>query len=471
MLRVKGDAVVDADGARVLLRGAGLGGWMNMENFITGYPANESAMRAAVAEVVGVERAERFFDRLVDRFFSDDDAQLLAGLGANCLRLPINSRAFERDEAPFELREDGFERLARAVDACAAHGIYTVIDLHAVPGGQNQHWHSDNGTHVAAFWRHPHFQDRVVHLWQALAERFRGHTWVAGYNLLNEPGDPSGAVVGPFHDRLVAAVREVDNDHIVFVDGNTYSTDFSIFGEPYENAIYACHDYARAGMSFGGPYPGETAGQWVDRDVLEETFLERTRFQRDTGTPIWVGEFGPVYTGDPERDEQRYQVLSDQLDIYDRHGAGWSIWTYKDVGLHGMVEVGSDSAYVERFGDLIAKKRRLGVDAWGSTHAELPEVIEPLHALIAREFPDWSPYPWGVREATDLLVRHTLLAQAMLPEYAERFRGLDDDELDALADSFALERCRRRTRLCEMVAARASGGGAALGASAGPASP
>ena len=88
---------------------------------------------------------------------------------------------------------------------------------------------------------------------------------------------------------------------------------------------------------------------------------------------------------------------------------------------------------MERFGDLIAKKRRLGVDAWGSTHAELPEVIEPLHALIAREFPDWAPYPWGVREATDLLVRHILLAQAMLPEYAERFRGLGDDELDELA--------------------------------------
>ena len=47
MLRVQGDAVVDADGTPVLLRGAGLGGWMNMENFITGYPANESAMRAA----------------------------------------------------------------------------------------------------------------------------------------------------------------------------------------------------------------------------------------------------------------------------------------------------------------------------------------------------------------------------------------------------------------------------------------
>ena len=49
----------------------------------------------------------------------------------------------------------------------------------------------------------------------------------------------------------------------------------------------------------------------------------------------------------------------------------------------------------------------------------------------------------------------------MLPEYAERFRGLGDDELDALADSFALERCRRRERLCDIVASRM--GAVALG--------
>ena len=57
-----------------------------------------------------------------------------------------------------------------------------MIDLHAVPGSQNQHWHSDNPTHVAAFWQHPYFQDRVVNLWVALASRYRGNPWVAGYN-------------------------------------------------------------------------------------------------------------------------------------------------------------------------------------------------------------------------------------------------------------------------------------------------
>jgi hypothetical protein len=452
MLRVEGDAVVDADGARVHLRGVGLGGWMNMENFITGYPANERAMREAVAGVLGAGRAARFFDRLLDHFFTDEDAQLLAELGIKCVRLPINHAHFESDDEPFVLRDEGFVRLDGAIRACGDHGIYTVIDLHAVPGSQNQHWHSDNPTHEAAFWRHPHFQERVINLWQALARRYRNEEWVAGYNVLNEPGDPGGKVVGPFHDRLVGAIREIDPDHILLLDGNTYSTDFSIYGEPYANVIYACHDYAAAGMSFGDGYPG--------LEALEEVFLKRTQYQRETGTPIWVGEFGPVYTGDAERDAIRYRILEDQLEIYERYGAGWSIWTYKDVGLHGVVHTDPDSAYMQRFGDLIAKKKRLGIDAWGSTHAEIPEVVEPVHELIAREFPDWRPYPWGARETTDLFVRWLLFAQAMLPEYAERFRGLSDDELDALADSFGLASCVRRARLCEILAS-------SLGAAAG----
>ena len=323
-LHVDGQAIVDGEGNRVVLRGVGLGGWMNMENFITGHPATEGQMRASVTAVLGPDRAARFFDRLLTRFFAADDARLLADLGVNCVRIPVNYRHFERDERPFELREEGFARLDGVVRLCAEHGIYSVIDLHAAPGGQNQHWHSDNPTHIAAFWQHPHFQDRVVQLWQAFATRYRENPWVGGYNLLNEPADPSGAVVGPFHDRPVAAIREIDSGHIVFVDGNTYSTDFSMFAEPYENAIYACHDYARGRDGVRRAVPGRDPGQWIDRDVLEETFLERTRYQRESGTPIWVGEFGPVYTGDARARRAALAGARRPARIYERHGAGWS---------------------------------------------------------------------------------------------------------------------------------------------------
>jgi hypothetical protein len=443
-LRVDADRIVDGSGAPVVLRGVGLGGWMNMENFITGYSANESAMRDAVSAVVGPNAADAFFDRLLDRFFGEDDAAFLASLGVNCVRLPINQRHFER--SPFEWVSGGFERLANAVDVLGAHGIHSVIDLHAVPGCQNQHWHSDNPTHIAAFWRHPHFMERATALWVKLAERFADDPWVAGYNLLNEPADPTGEVVGPWHERTVQAIREVDPHHILFLDGNTYSTDFSAFGEPFANAIYACHDYAVAGMAFGD-------GRAVP-EQLEAKFRERTAYQRETGTPVWVGEFGPVYTGVPELDEARLEVLDAQLSLYARYGAGWSLWTYKDVGLQGLVYASPDSPYMERFGEFIARKTRLGIDSWGSTDRELPELIEPIHAFIAAEFPDWEPYPWNVRSSTDDLVRHILFAQAMLPGYAKLFDGAD---LDALADSFALSACVRRERLCELVAAHTQG--------------
>ncbi|MFC7715269.1 glycoside hydrolase family 5 protein [Nonomuraea recticatena] len=388
-LHVSGERLLTADGAPVRLRGVGLGGWLNMENFITGYPANESAMREAVTGVLGEERAELFFDRLLTAFFGPGDAALLAELGMNCVRIPVNYHHLESDSRPFEIIEHGFRHLDRVIDLLGEHGVYSVIDLHALPGSQNQHWHSDNPTHLAAFWQHRHFQDRVVNLWETIADRYKDHPWVAGYNPVNEPGDPSGKVIGPFYDRLVKAVRAADPGHVLFLDGNTYSTDFSVFREVYENTVFVCHDYALAGFAHGGPYPGMTRGEWCDREQLERAFDRRTTFQRQTGTPLWVGEFGPVYTGDPVVDEQRYQILRDQLEIYDAHGAGWSLWTYKDVGLQGLVC--ASGPYGERFGAFMDKKRRLGADRWGSTMEESADELAPLHRLVERSSPDGVP--------------------------------------------------------------------------------
>ena len=143
-LTTQGTKLVDRDGKTFILRGFGLGGWMNMENFITGYPANETAQRQVIYDVLGEEKYELFFERFLECFFTEDDAEFIQSLGLNLLRLPVNYHHFEDDMEPFVIKESGFKHLDRVIDLCAKHEIYTIIDLHALPGYQNQAWHSDN---------------------------------------------------------------------------------------------------------------------------------------------------------------------------------------------------------------------------------------------------------------------------------------------------------------------------------------
>ena len=451
LLHTNGAQIEKRSGCRIARRGGGIGGWMNMENFITGYPSTESLQRLALRRALGDEGYRRFFDRFLEVFFADEDAALLASLGLNCVRLPINYRHFEDDMAPFEMKEEGFELLDRAIERAARHCLYSVIDLHAVPGGQNQHWHSDNPTHWAAFWAHKHFQDRVVNLWEVLARRYRHQPWVAGYNLVNEPGDARGNAIWPFYQRLYEAVRAVDPEHILFLDGNRYATEFGLFEQVWPNVVYTCHDYAVPGFPDGGDYPGVSRGQHFDRDALERQFIERTRFMSETGTPIWVGEFGPVYTGDPVRDEMRYRLLADQLDIYSEHQAGWSLWTYKDIGLQGLVCADPASPYLRRIRPVLDAKARLGVDAWGSTDAGVRHIMSPIEETFRKEFPDFQPFPWGQDSWIALVVRHILLAEPLVGAFGRCFEGVRGEEIEALADSFCLAACLRRDRLLELV--------------------
>jgi endoglucanase len=288
----------------------------------------------------------------------------------------------EDDASPFQLKKDGFCHLDRAINTCAAHGIVSLIDLHALPGAQNYHWHSDNATHRVLFWEQRQFQDRVVNLWEAIADRYKDNVWVGGYNLINEPADESRAVVGPFYERLAATVRAVDPNHILFLDGNTYSTEFDIFDQPWDNTVYTCHDYVAAGLGRGGSYPGTTDGEYFDRAAVERKFLQRSEYARRTGTPLYVGEFGPIYTGNETIDAQRRQLLADQLEIYREYEAGWAIWTYKDLGRQGLVSAAPDSPYRRLFTDFLAKKDRLAADHWGSGGEGPKELSQPVKTSL-----------------------------------------------------------------------------------------
>jgi endoglucanase len=447
LLVVKGDKLVNGKEEIVRLRGFGLGGMLHMENFIDGYPGNEEAFRDVMLKALGRKKYDLFFETFYENYFTDADARYIASLGLNLVRIPINYRLFEDDMNPRVIKEAGFKHLDRVIRLCAAHGVYTIIDLHALPGYQNQHWHSDNPTHVALLWKQKDFQDRAVVLWEAIAKRYRDEPWVAGYDLINEPADPTGEAVVPFFHRLMDAIRMVDPSHILFIEGNTYARDFQGFDPTWRNVVYTNHDYAGPGFISGGPYPGETGGRFYDSKTVEADFLKKSQFMMDNGLPIWVGEFGPVYTGDAQKDAMRYQLLKDQLANYEKHGVSWCIWLYRDLGLQALVYQPETTAWMRRIKPMLEKKQRLGADAWGSLETGIHEVMEPIDALLTREFPDYAPYPNGAKSEARLLVRHILIAEALLSEYGKAFEGLSEDQVVELGRSFNLDQAKRRTRL------------------------
>jgi hypothetical protein len=116
--------------------------------------------------------------------------------------------------------------------------------MHAVPGGQNPDWHSDNPTGYAAFWDYKDHQDRTVWLWEQIAARYRDNPWVAGYNPLNEPCDPEHVRLPAFYARIEKAIRAIDGNHILWLDGNTFAMEWKGFDSVLPNCVYAMHDYS-----------------------------------------------------------------------------------------------------------------------------------------------------------------------------------------------------------------------------------
>jgi hypothetical protein len=304
------------------------------------------------------------------------------------------------------------------------------------------------------FWKHKDFQDRALHLWEAIAERYKNQPWVAGYDLINEPAEPTGEKLFPYYKRLRDAIRKIDTNHILFLEGDNYAVDFDKFTEVWDNVVYTNHDYAIPGFIHGGDYPGNTGNKYFDKDTLEKMFLERSQFMNNHHVPIWVGEFGPVYTGNPDKDEMRYQVLKDQLKYYNKYKVSWCIWLYKDMGLQAIMHQNESTPYMKRVSAFLTRKDSLGSDAWGSTDKNIRQVLKPVEDMFNKEFKGYDPYPNGQEREISLLVRHILIAEALVPEYCNLFKGLSEEELKALAQSFRYENYVKRKRLEDILTGR-----------------
>ncbi len=143
----------------------------------------------------------------------------LAELGFNTVRYYLNYRVLESDDVPYEYLETGFAWLDENVKWAKDAGIRLLLNLHFPQGGYQSQGEGDS------LWTDRENQKRFTALWQEIARRYADEPAILGYGLVNEPR-PVGETDA--HDGLrvwqqlaqetVDAIREIDRNHIIFIE-------------------------------------------------------------------------------------------------------------------------------------------------------------------------------------------------------------------------------------------------------------
>ena len=313
-LRTNGKAIVKENGDTILLRGMGLGGWMVQEGYMlkTSEFANaQYQIREKIVGLIGEQDTELFYDAWLTNGVQKVDIDSLKAWGFNSVRLPMHYNLYtppiEEEPVPGEITwlTKGFELTDSLLSWCAQNQMYLILDLHAAPGGQGMDQAiSDYDPTKPSLWQSFENQNKMVALWKRLAERYADEPWIGGYDLLNETNWnlPGGTALKNLYKRTTDSIRTVDNNHIIFIEGNWFANDFTGLTPPWDdNMVYSAHKY----WSFND----QASIQWV------------LNLRNQHNVPIWLGESG----------ENSNTWFRDAIKLLEDNGIGWAWWPMKKI--------------------------------------------------------------------------------------------------------------------------------------------
>lgn len=304
----RGKDLVAPDGSVVQLRGINLGNWLVPEGYMFKFRKNAQSPRKIAEvfnELVGPEEAASFWKEYRANYITRADIHYIKECGLNSVRVPFNFRLFTEEKPDGVWRQEGFDLLQKVVAWCKAEGVWVILDMHCAPGGQTGDNIDDSWGYPWLF-QSPQLQERTVALWTKIAGQFSNEPAVIGYDLLNEPiatyfdSTALNGLLEPLYKRIVAGIRKVDTNHVIFLGGSQWDTNFRIFGPPFGPKLaYTFHKY------------------WSDttQQVIQEYLDFRSRYN----VPIWMGESG----------ENKDGWIASFRGVLERNNVGWCFWPYK----------------------------------------------------------------------------------------------------------------------------------------------
>lgn len=308
-LKAEGGKLINGVGREILLRGVGFGSWLLPEGYMWCFPEQGDRPRRIermIVDLIGKKKAELFWEIYRDRYISEADIRQIAVEGFNSVRVPINARYLIKDGGQIQYNEPHLQLIDRVISWCQTHRLYVILDLHGAMGGQTGTNIDDSEHDKPDLFTNERNKYLTVAIWRMLAERYKDEWVVAGYDLLNEPLPEWFSCyndeVMPLYREVVRAIREVDDRHMIILEGVHWATDWSIFNDKIDdNVMLQFHKY------------------WNNPDTESiQVYLDK---REEWNVPIYMGEGG----------ENNLDWYAGAFRLFEDHGISWNFWTWKKM--------------------------------------------------------------------------------------------------------------------------------------------
>ena len=319
----------------------GLGGWMLQEGYMLGIhkDAQQHKIRQGIEKLMGVQETAEFYNAWLNNFVRKIDIDSMKAWGFNSVRLPMHYNLFtlpvDRELVATQNTwlEKGFTITDSLLQWCRANHMYLILDLHAAPGGQGNDLNiSDRDSSKPSLWDDEANKEKTIALWKKIAARYANEPWIGGYDILNEP---NWGFTDPVNDRngikepmnvplkkllkdITAAIREVDKNHIIIIEGNGWGNNYNGILPAWDrNMVLSFHKY------------------WNYNRQQDIQKILHTRNQYNL--PVWLGETG----------ENSNVWYTEAIQLLERNNIGWAMWPLKKMGSNGPLEIKSNLNYDE----------------------------------------------------------------------------------------------------------------------------
>ena len=266
--------------------------------------------------------------------FREEDFALIAELGFNFVRLPLDYRCWIESKDWTKLNEDRLKWIDEAVGFGRKHWVHVQINFHRAPG-----YTVADPSEAKSVWTDPEALDICAQHWSHFAKRYQGiENREVSFNLFNEPAriaaEPHRRVVS----RLVDEIHRIDRDRLIVCDGRDWGTKppTELIGlgvaaatrgyAPFHLTHYRANWIPGSDKWQTPEYPMIEAGSLWDRSTLKKDQIVPWKELEAKGVGIMVGEFG-AFSHTPHPVVIAW--MRDCLKTWKEANWGWALWNFR----------------------------------------------------------------------------------------------------------------------------------------------